>query len=96
MFTSTASSLRCESKADHLLTHTQPITKFSSNRMADNSRNAKLGSKEDESVFSWKLFSGWDFMIGHSETAANRIASVVMGFKEALLEEAEKQKDKKK
>lgn len=35
-------------------------------------------------------------MIGHSETAANRIASVVMGFKEALLEEAEKQKDKKK
>jgi transmembrane channel-like protein len=65
-------------------------------RMADNSRNAKLGSKEDESVFSWKLFTGWDFMIGHSETAANRIASVVMGFKEALLEEAEKQKDKKK
>jgi transmembrane channel-like protein len=65
-------------------------------RMAHNSRNAKLGSKEDESVFSWKLFTGWDFMIGHSETAANRIASVVMGFKEALLEEAEKQKDKKK
>lgn len=95
--------------------------------MADNSRNAKLGSKEEgiydntykvkliscgavvnllykiilfchntESVFSWKLFSGWDFMIGHSETAANRIASVVMGFKEALLEEAEKQKEKKK
>lgn len=64
--------------------------------MADNSRNAKLGSKEDESVFSWKLFTGWDFMIGHSETSANRVASVVMGFKEALLEEAEKQKDKKK
>lgn len=64
--------------------------------MAENSRNAKLGSKEDECVFSWKLFTGWDFMIGHSETAANRVASVVMGFKEALLEEAEKQKDKKK
>ncbi|CRK89048.1 CLUMA_CG002617, isoform A [Clunio marinus] len=64
-------------------------------KMAKNSRNAKLGSKEDECVFSWKLFTGWDFMIGHSETAANRIASVVMGFKEALLEEAEKQKDKK-
>ena len=64
--------------------------------MAHNSRNAKLGSKEDECVFSWKLFTGWDFMIGHAETAANRIASVNMGFKEALLEEAEKQKDKKK
>ncbi|CAO1430429.1 unnamed protein product [Diamesa serratosioi] len=63
-------------------------------KMAENSRMAKLGSKEDECVFSWKLFTGWDFMIGHSETAANRVASVVLGFKEALLEEAEKQKDK--
>lgn len=64
--------------------------------MAENSRTAKLSSKDDECVFSWKLFTGWDFMIGHSETAQNRIASVVLGFKEALLEEAEKQKDKKK
>uniref|UniRef100_T1GJ24 Uncharacterized protein n=1 Tax=Megaselia scalaris TaxID=36166 RepID=T1GJ24_MEGSC len=29
----------------------------------------------------------------HAETAHNRIASVVVGFKEALLEEAEKKKD---
>jgi hypothetical protein len=64
--------------------------------MAENSRTAKLSSKDDECVFSWKLFTGWDFMIGHSETAQNRIASVVLGFKEAILEEAEKQKDKKK
>ncbi|KAG5671009.1 hypothetical protein PVAND_001233 [Polypedilum vanderplanki] len=63
--------------------------------MAENSRTSKLGSKEEECVFSWKLFTGWDYMIGHSETASNRIASVVLGFKEALLEEAEKQKDKK-
>lgn len=69
---------------------------FEINRMAENSRMAKLGSKEDECVFSWKLFTGWDFMIGHSETAANRVASVVLGFKEALLEEAEKQKEKQK
>lgn len=34
--------------------------------------------------------------IGHAETAHNRIASVVLGFKEALLEEAEKKKDKRK
>lgn len=33
---------------------------------------------------------------GHAETAHNRIASVVLGFKEALLEEAEKKKDKQK
>lgn len=43
--------------------------------MAENSRTAKLSSKDDECVFSWKLFTGWDFMIGHSETAQNRIAS---------------------
>jgi len=85
--------------------------------MAENSRNSKLSSKDDECVFSWKLFTGWDFMIGkwpalvpqraaiitsfasptgHAETAHNRIASVVVGFKEALLEEAEKKKDNRK
>lgn len=85
-------------------------------RMAENSRMSKLSSKDDEYIFSWKLFTGWDFMIGknlatiigwqiteiffdssgHAETAHNRIASVVLGFKEALLEEAEKKKDKQK
>lgn len=35
-------------------------------------------------------------LIGHAETAHNRIASVVLGFKEALLEEAEKKKDTRK
>ncbi|XP_037050808.1 uncharacterized protein LOC119084830 [Bradysia coprophila] len=64
-------------------------------KMAENSRTSKLSSKDDECVFSWKLFTGWDFMIGHAETAHNRIASVVLGFKEALLEEAEKKKDKR-
>lgn len=61
-------------------------------RMAENSRMSKLSEKEDECVFSWKLFTGWDYMIGNAETAHNRIASIVMGFKEALLEEAEKKK----
>lgn len=53
---------------------------------------SKLSEKEDECAFTWKLFTGWDFMIGNPETAHNRIASIVLGFKEALLEEAEKQK----
>ncbi|XP_039964122.1 serine-rich adhesin for platelets-like [Bactrocera tryoni] len=61
--------------------------------MAENSRNSKLSLKDDECTFTWKLFTGWDFMIGHAETAHNRIASVVVGFKEVLLEEAEKKKD---
>lgn len=64
--------------------------------MAENSRMSKLSEKEDECIFSWKLFTGWDFMIGNTETAHNRIASVILGFKEALLEEAEKKKDLRK
>lgn len=32
--------------------------------MAENSRMSKLSSKDDECVFSWKLFTGWDYMIG--------------------------------
>lgn len=65
-------------------------------RMAENSRVSKLSEKDDECVFSWKLFTGWDYMIGNAETAHNRVASIVMGFKEALLEEAEKKKDTRK
>lgn len=65
-------------------------------RMAKNSRMSKLSSKEDEYIFSWKLFTGWDYMIGHTETSQNRTASIILGFKEALLEEAEKNKDTRK
>ncbi|KAK0180995.1 hypothetical protein PV327_003319 [Microctonus hyperodae] len=61
-------------------------------KMAKNSRMSKLSEKEDECAFSWKLFTGWDFMIGNPETAHNRVASIVLSFKEALLEEAEKEK----
>lgn len=64
--------------------------------MAKNSRLSKLTEKEDEYIFSWKLFTGWDFMIGNPETSHNRTASIVLGFKEALLEEAEKQRDERK
>ncbi|XP_014486783.1 PREDICTED: transmembrane channel-like protein 3 isoform X2 [Dinoponera quadriceps] len=64
-------------------------------KMAENSRLSKLTEKEDEYVFSWKLFTAWDFMIGNPETAHNRTASIVLGFKEALLEEAEKEKDER-
>lgn len=65
-------------------------------RMAENSRLSKLSEKEDECAFSWRLFTGWDFMIGNPETAHNRTANLVLGFKEALLEEAEKEKDERK
>lgn len=57
---------------------------------------SKLSEKDDECIFSWKLFTAWDYMIGNAETAHNRVASIVMGFKEALLEEAEKKRESRK
>jgi len=35
-------------------------------------------------------------MIGNEETAHYRTSSIILGFKEALLEEAERMKDKQK
>lgn len=35
-------------------------------------------------------------MIGNSETAYNKVASIVMGFKEVILEEKERKKEEKK
>ncbi|XP_054713583.1 LOW QUALITY PROTEIN: transmembrane channel-like protein [Uloborus diversus] len=64
-------------------------------RMAENSRMSKLSEKDDECTFAWKLFTGWDYMIGNPETAYNKVASLVMGFKEAILEEKEKKKEVK-
>ncbi|XP_052125646.1 transmembrane channel-like protein isoform X2 [Frankliniella occidentalis] len=64
-------------------------------KMASNSRMSKLSEKEDECAFTWKMFAGWDYMIGNAETAHNRVASTVLGFKEALVEEAERQREKR-
>ncbi|XP_022249260.1 LOW QUALITY PROTEIN: transmembrane channel-like protein 2 [Limulus polyphemus] len=64
-------------------------------RMAENSRMSKLSEKDEECTFTWKLFTGWDYMIGHAETAFNKTASLIMSFKEAILEEKEKKKEER-
>lgn len=64
--------------------------------MAENSRQSKLTEKDEDCIFTWKIFTSWDFMIGNLETAHNRRSSIVLGFKEALLEEAEKTREEKK
>ncbi|CAG0882364.1 unnamed protein product [Darwinula stevensoni] len=61
-------------------------------RMASNARMSKMSEKGEEAVFSWKLFTGWDFTIGHSEAAINKRSSLLLGFREALLEEQERLK----
>ena len=50
-------------------------------RMASNSRKSGLSNKEEHFTFSWKLFSSWDYTIGHPETSTNKNASIATGFK---------------
>ncbi|KAL7836303.1 hypothetical protein AOLI_G00275870 [Acnodon oligacanthus] len=58
-------------------------------------RNAKEdGGGDDTSFnFSWKIFTSWDYLIGNTETADNKFASITTSFKEAIVEEQESRKD---
>nr|XP_057926942.1 transmembrane channel-like protein 1 [Doryrhamphus excisus] len=58
-------------------------------------RNAnETGVGDDNSFnFSWKMFTSWDYLIGNTETADNKFASITTSFKEAILEEQESRKD---
>nr|XP_027204963.1 transmembrane channel-like protein 2 [Dermatophagoides pteronyssinus] len=64
-------------------------------KMAQNSRMSRVASKDDEFTFCWKVFTGWDYMIGNSETAYNKVASLVMSLKESILEEKERKKEER-
>ncbi|XP_060065749.1 transmembrane channel-like protein 3 [Ylistrum balloti] len=65
-------------------------------KMASNSRLSRLSNKDEQYTFSWRLFCSWDFSIGNTETATTKTASVVTTFREAILEEKEKEKDMNK
>ena len=61
-------------------------------KMQRNAKQAKLSDKSDECTFTWKVYATWDYSIANVETAHNKVASVVMGFKEGLVEEMERGK----
>ncbi|CAH1271433.1 TMC3 [Branchiostoma lanceolatum] len=64
-------------------------------KMAKNSRMAKLSTEDDQFTFCWKVFCGWDYLIGQSDTADNKFAAISTGIREAILEEEEKNKDER-
>lgn len=50
-------------------------------RMARNANEGGDGAEESDFVFSWKLFTSWDYLIGNPETADNKYASITTSFK---------------
>ncbi|KAM4634120.1 transmembrane channel-like protein 2-A [Polymixia lowei] len=59
-------------------------------------KNADVGGgdgEEGEFTFAWKMFTSWDYLIGNSETADNKFASITTSFKESIVDEQENQKD---
>ncbi|TRY81953.1 hypothetical protein DNTS_013399 [Danionella cerebrum] len=58
-------------------------------------RNANEEGGGDDTCFnfSWKTFASWDYLIGNTETADNKFASITTSFKEAIVEEQESRKD---
>jgi hypothetical protein len=56
-------------------------------RIARNARISKLsGTKAEQYVFNWKLFTGWDYSIGNAETASNTAMAAVIKLREAINE----------
>ncbi|KAI5615671.1 transmembrane channel-like protein 2-A, partial [Silurus asotus] len=59
-------------------------------------KNADVGGgdgEDSEFTFAWKMFTSWDYLIGNSETADNKFASITTSFKESIVDEQENQKD---
>ncbi|XP_047238281.1 transmembrane channel-like protein 2-B [Girardinichthys multiradiatus] len=61
--------------------------------MARNANEGGDGGEEREFIFSWKMFTSWDYLIGNPETADNKYASITTSFKESIVDEKENQKD---
>lgn len=50
-------------------------------RMASNTQGSTSEGESDNFTFSFKMFTSWDYLIGNSETADNKYASITTSFK---------------
>ncbi|XP_026574491.1 transmembrane channel-like protein 2 [Pseudonaja textilis] len=61
--------------------------------MAQNAHEDTGDGDDENFIFSWKMFTSWDFLIGNPETADNKFASITTSFKESIVDEQESNKD---
>lgn len=57
---------------------------MSLHRMARNANESTADGDDDNFIFSWKMFTSWDYLIGNPETADNKFASITTSFKVTL------------
>ncbi|MEE6459374.1 hypothetical protein FKM82_000610 [Ascaphus truei] len=60
--------------------------------MAKNANESTADGDDDNFIFSWKMFTSWDYLIGNPDTADNKFASITTSFKESIVEEQENTK----
>ncbi|KAM9590319.1 transmembrane channel-like protein 2 [Trichechus inunguis] len=61
--------------------------------MASNTQGSTSEGENDNFTFSFKMFTSWDYLIGNSETADNKYASITTSFKESIVDEQESNKE---
>ncbi|NXN23415.1 TMC2 protein, partial [Nycticryphes semicollaris] len=61
--------------------------------MARNANENTADGDDNNFIFSWKMFTSWDYLIGNPETADNKFASITTSFKESIVDEQESNKD---
>uniref|UniRef100_G1LXX5 Transmembrane channel-like protein n=1 Tax=Ailuropoda melanoleuca TaxID=9646 RepID=G1LXX5_AILME len=61
--------------------------------MASNSQGSASNGESTNFTFSFKMFTSWDYLIGNSETADNKYASITTSFKESIVDEQESNKE---
>nr|XP_025732075.1 transmembrane channel-like protein 2 [Callorhinus ursinus] len=61
--------------------------------MASNTQGRASDGESANFTFSFKMFTSWDYLIGNSETADNKYASITTSFKESIVDEQESNKE---